>query len=289
MKNFIILTPTFNDWKSLNKLLIQIDRNVSKIKGKFSVVIVNDASTNKLNLQFKNLKKIKKITLITTSKNLGSQKSICLGLKYLKKTNAKSIIVVIDSDGEDDPRKVYNLISLANKNPKSIITGNRLQRDKNFLYKIFYKLHLLITLMLTGKYIDFGNFSSFNNNNLVQLFIKTDLWLAYSAAVAKNAKSIKSYYIDKRKRYYGKSKVNTFFLLQHSINIITVFNVNVFKNSIIFSLVLFFIGIKTNIFIFYIPTIFLIILNTFINYNKKKMSLFAKNKNLIKNIKNIKN
>ena len=82
MKNFIILTPTFNDWKSLNKLLIQIDRNVSKIKGKFSVVIVNDASTTKLNLQFKNLKKIKKITLITTSKKLGSQKSICLGLKY---------------------------------------------------------------------------------------------------------------------------------------------------------------------------------------------------------------
>ena len=32
MNNFIILTPTFNDWKSLSKLLFEIDKNVLKVE-----------------------------------------------------------------------------------------------------------------------------------------------------------------------------------------------------------------------------------------------------------------
>ena len=33
MKNFFIITPTFNDWRSLNKVLHEIDKKVSKMKG----------------------------------------------------------------------------------------------------------------------------------------------------------------------------------------------------------------------------------------------------------------
>ena len=159
MGNFIILTPTFNDWRSLNKLLKEIDKNVSKINGKFTVVTINDASTIKPNLNLQRIKKLKKIIIITNKKNLGSQKSIYLGLKYLKKIKSKSMITVMDSDGEDDPKKIKELINLAEKNPRSIITANRLTREGNIIFYFFYKLHLLITFILTGKYIDFGNFS----------------------------------------------------------------------------------------------------------------------------------
>ena len=200
MGNFIILTPTFNDWRSLNKLLREIDKNVSKINGKFIVVIINDASTIKPNLSLRHIKKLKKIIIITNKKNLGSQKSIYLGLKYLKKIKSKSIITVMDSDGEDDPKKIKELINLAEKNPRSIITANRLKRGGNIIFNFFYKLHLLITFILTGKYIDFGNFSSFNSKNLIKPLPETDFLLAYSAAIAKNFKSIKSHYISKKKK-----------------------------------------------------------------------------------------
>ncbi len=56
MKNFFIITPTFNDWRSLNKVLHEIDKKVSKMKGKFSVIVINDASTIKPNLKLKRLK-----------------------------------------------------------------------------------------------------------------------------------------------------------------------------------------------------------------------------------------
>ena len=121
MNNFFILTPTFNDWRSLNRVLQEIDKKVSKIQGKFSVIVVNDASTTKPNLSIKRLKKLKKIIIITNKKNLGSQKSIWIGFKYLKTIKKKSIIIVIDSDGEDDPKKIKELINLAQKIPNPLL------------------------------------------------------------------------------------------------------------------------------------------------------------------------
>jgi|TARA_Y100000031_G_C8236859_1_gene393692 glycosyltransferase involved in cell wall biosynthesis len=63
MRNLTILTPAFNDRKSLNKLLKQIDKNVYKIKGNFSVFVINDASTIKPNLSLQRLKTSKKIKI----------------------------------------------------------------------------------------------------------------------------------------------------------------------------------------------------------------------------------
>ena len=110
MNNFIILTPTFNDWRSLNKLLFEIDKNIRSLKGNFKVLIINDASTTKPKLDLKNIKRLRNIKIITLKKNSGSQKSICIGLKYLKKKKTKAIITVIDSDGEDDPKHIKKLI-----------------------------------------------------------------------------------------------------------------------------------------------------------------------------------
>ena len=166
MSNFIILTPTFNDWRSLSKLLLEIDKNIRGIKGNFRVLIINDASTLEPKLDLRSIKHLRKIHIITLKKNLGSQKSICVGLKYLKKKKTKAIITIIDSDGEDDPKHIKKLINLSQKNPNSIISANRLGRKENIFFKLFYKLHLFITFLFTGKYIDFGNYCSFNSLNL---------------------------------------------------------------------------------------------------------------------------
>jgi len=289
MKNFFIITPTFNDWRSLNKVLHEIDKKVSKMKGKFSVIVINDASTIKPNLKLKRLKKLKKITIITNKKNLGSQKSISLGLKYLQKIKTKSIITIIDSDGEDDPKKIKELINQAQKNPQSIITANRLKRKENIIYNFFYKIHLLITFILTGKYIDFGNYSSFNSKNLNNLLRNSDTFLAYSAAIAKNAKNIKSNYISKKKRYYDKSKVKILFLIQHSINIISVFRFNVLRLSILFCIFLILLNLITNNFLIYFIITFIIIFNIIVNYKHKNKSNLKNYLNFIDNIRKYKN
>ena len=47
MKKFKILIPCYNDWKSLFKLLNNIDNNIAMFDAEFTVLIVNDCSTEK--------------------------------------------------------------------------------------------------------------------------------------------------------------------------------------------------------------------------------------------------
>ena len=49
--NITILIPVFNDFKSVSKLIEEIDINVSDFNDSFSVIIVNDASTEEKNLE----------------------------------------------------------------------------------------------------------------------------------------------------------------------------------------------------------------------------------------------
>jgi len=66
MKKFIILIPIYNDWQSVFKLLENIDLQLDGWDAEVSVLIINDASTEKkLNnsFVFKNLKSIKVINM----------------------------------------------------------------------------------------------------------------------------------------------------------------------------------------------------------------------------------
>ena len=285
MNNFIILTPTFNDWRSLNKLLFEIDKNIRSLKGNFKVLIINDKSTIRPKLNLKNIKRLRNIHIITLKKNSGSQKSICVGLKYLKKKKTKAIITIIDSDGEDDPKHIKKLINLSKKNPNSIITANRLGRKESIFFKLFYKLHLFITFLFTGKYIDFGNYCSFNSLNLKKLLLNANLWLACSAGIIKNCDSIKSYYASRKKRYFDSSKAKLSFLIKHSLNIISVFKSDVQRNSFIFCLILFLFFLSVKMFSIVVVLIIIITFNIVVYYQGRQIYSFHNCLNLIKHIK----
>ena len=96
-----ILLPLYNDWRSCNLLIKKINEKLENTKLKAKIIILNDASTQKININKKNLKKISKIKVITSNINLGSQKIISVGLHFLKKIKNETVIVM-DSDGEDD-------------------------------------------------------------------------------------------------------------------------------------------------------------------------------------------
>ena len=112
----IILVPVYNDWKSLNKLLTQLNKvfkNYNNLKNE--VLIVNDNSTDRVDIKKNNLSYIKKITVITLNKNLGSQKAIAIGLFYLRKKEKDNFVTIMDGDGEDDPIQIDGMLKEAKK------------------------------------------------------------------------------------------------------------------------------------------------------------------------------
>jgi polyisoprenyl-phosphate glycosyltransferase len=291
MNNIFILTPTFNDSRSLNKLLFVLNKSIRKKNTKFRVIIVNDCSSEKIDLKTKSLHNIDNIKILNLKKNVGSQKAIYIGLKYIEKYKYKSIISVLDSDGEDDPFKLKKLIDLAIKEKGIIFAASRSRRRENILLRTLNKIRLLITFILTGKNMNFGNFSAFASVNLKNIFLNTNLWLAYSGGILKNCKKIKLISIEKKKRYYGISKVNLKFLLDHSIKIICIFRKEIFIRSIfIISLMIFIIkdqyfGVQLIIF-FSLLNIFINIYNRVnkLNFNPLKLigsvSILKKNRQL---------
>ena len=235
----ILLIPVFNDWKSLNKLILKLDiflQNKKKIRNE--ILIINDNSSKKISLNFKKLKTIKKIKIITLKKNFGSQKAIAIGLSYLKKIRGAFYITVMDGDGEDAPRQVKNMLDKAINNPKYIITSNRKKREEALIIVLLYKIHLMITYFSTLKWVSFGNFSTFHNKNLKTLLSNDSSWYAHSSSVLKNCK-VKRLYSKREKRYFDKSKLGIFSLIEHSLRINTVFYKNIFILSIMYSLFFF--------------------------------------------------
>ena len=83
MKKFTFLIPVFNDWDSLNILLERIDQEISSFEDIFDIVVLNDGSTIKHSIKNKNFKKINLIKILNLKKNLGSQRALAIGLKYV--------------------------------------------------------------------------------------------------------------------------------------------------------------------------------------------------------------
>ncbi len=232
LKKFIVI-PVFNDWKSLNKLLKQLDINLKKKFNKIEILIINDNSTEKIRFTSLKFNCLKKINVLTLSKNVGSQRAIALGLLYLKKTKEDFIVTVMDADGEDDPTQVSKMITLAAENSKYVITSNRKNRKETKLIIFLYHLHLLLTFLFTFKWISFGNFTCFHKRNLLRLFNDSSSFCAHSSAVMKNCR-IKRVYAKRKKRYFDKSKLGLTSLIEHSLRVNAVFFKNTICSSIIY-------------------------------------------------------
>ena len=280
---YLFLIPVYNDWSSLNLLINKINNELKKNKKFGYVIIVNDCSTQKVKLDLKKLKNIKLIKILNLAQNLGSQKAIFVGLNYLKRERHKGILSILDSDGEDNPKMLNKLIAEAEKDLNSVVVANRSKRNENIFLIFLNKIRLFITFFLTGKYLNFGNFSSFHTKNLKKILSNNNLCLAYSAGLLKNLRKLTYINIEKKKRYYGKSKANFKFLLNHSLKIICVFRREIFIRSIIIILPMLFV-FKDHFIFSKILSIFLFI-NIFMNIF---YIINNKNSNVLKLIRNIK-
>ena len=173
MKKFIILIPLYNDWKSVSKLLNEIDFQTNNWNAEVSVILVNDASTEKKSGLDSNYQKIKSIKIINMKENRVHQRCIAAGLKYICKNENFDRVIIMDADGEDRPEELNDFFNKAEENPNKTITGNRFKRSEGLMFRILYQVHKMITMIFTGKLIKFGNFSCLPKNHVKQLIQKS--------------------------------------------------------------------------------------------------------------------
>ena len=280
MKKFIILIPLYNDWKSTSKLLQQIDLQINNWDAEVSVIVVNDASTEKRSGLDSNYKKIKLVKILNMKENRVHQRCIAAGLKYICKNEDFDRVIIMDADGEDRPEELNVFFKKAQENPNMTITGNRFKRSESDIFKVLYEVHKILTLIFTGKLIKFGNFTCLPKAHVEQLIQKPYLWNSYSSSVVNAIKDRTSIPSVRGQRYVLPSKINFIGLIFHSLTIISVFRKEVIIRSITIFLVYLFL-IFNNISMFSIsPILFLLIFVFTILKISKRANMEEFNKSL---------
>ena len=285
MKKIIILIPVYNDWKSVSKLLQEIDLKIFEWDTEVSVIIINDASSEPKPDLTLNYKKIKSLKIINIKKNQGHARCIATGLKYITQNENFDYVILMDGDGEDRPDELNLLFNKSQKNPTKTITADRIKRSEGSLFKLLYEIHKILTYIFTGKLIKFGNYSFLPKEVVIKLIKESSIWSSFSGSLMKIINDRESIPSIRGKRYFGPSKMNLFNLLIHSFSIIAVFKVSMLFRSIFF-IILYLFFISSN---FSIITLFPVLGTLVFMLLIFMISFRENNKELEKSLENINN
>ena len=237
MKKIIILIPIFNDWQSVFKLLENINTEVSNLEDEFSIIIVNDASSEARPEISANLEKLKSIKIINMKENRGHARCNAAGLKYIFEKEEFDYVIPMDGDGEDRPEEIKNFIEHLNYSPAKPIVGERVKRTEGVFFKFCYNIHKLLTFTFTGHSIKFGNYTCLPKSVVEKMINEKATWASFSGSLTKVAKDRTTIPSVRGTRYFGPSKMSFMNLIKHSLSIIAVFKINVIVRSILFLLV----------------------------------------------------
>mgnify|MGYP001362560037 CR=1 FL=1 len=231
MKKIIFLMPTYNDWESLIKLLEEINSVIKNIKNyEFKCIIVNDCSSVERPKIVKP-KNFNSLKIINMKENKGHARCNAFGLRYINLNEKYDYVIVMDSDGEDRPAEIRDLINKIVEEPETSVVAKRIKRSEGPIFQTLYRVHKLITFIFTGKKINFGNYSCLTKKDVNILSDKASLWSSFSGSVKKNLASLNEVDSIRGPRYFGPSKMSFFNLAIHSFSIIAVFKYTVFLRS----------------------------------------------------------
>ena len=285
-----ILIPVYNDWKSVFKVLDEINNLDLNIKFKISVIIINDASNHDLPDLEKNLENIDSIKVINMNINQGHTRSIAVGLKYIFEKEDFDYAIPMDGDGEDRPEEIKMFLDQAeNFNGKTFV-GERIKRSENIVFKMCYQIHKLITLVFTGKSVKFGNYTCLPKATVEKLINEKATWNSFSGSLKKVESSLTPIPSIRGVRYFGPSQMSFVNLVKHSLAIISVFRKTFLIRSALF-IVIYIWMIKSNASIITSLPLMLLLIAVYLVSNlalRENMSEFKNSLGQIKNIEQIK-
>ena len=281
-----ILIPIYNDWNSVKRLVDNIDKVINDINCNFSIIIVNDASTQKKPENFFNFKNLKSIKIINMLENRGHGRCNAAGLKYIYENEDFDYVLPMDGDGEDRPEEIIQFVEKIKTDPDIPVVGERIKRSESNLFKFCYVVHKILTFIFTGKSIKFGHFSCIPKSIVKEMVNEKATWNCYSASLVKITKERNSIPSIRGKRYFDLSKMSFYNLIIHSFSIISVFKYNVLIRSILFLIIYFFLIYPKLSFITFLPFIFITIFTSLIFILSKRENLDEYN-NCLENVGNI--
>jgi len=249
----VVLIPVFNDWKATGMLLRMLDQELAGQQQRVAVLLIDDASTEAppegylqaapetaderaavngggdgvatlpraATVAFASFTKVEVLEL---RRNLGHQRALAIGLAYLHASERFAAVLIMDGDGEDDPRDVPRLIAAFRAHGgKAIIFARRAERSESLAFRCGYALYRWLHRALTGFRINVGNFSIVPAECVDRLVAVTELWNHYASAVYKARLPHDSIPTRRAARLAGRPRMNFVALVIHGLSSIAAY------------------------------------------------------------------
>ena len=139
----------------------------------------------------------------------------------------------MDGDGEDNPDDLPLIIKNILENKNISVVATRKKRSEGLLFTILYNLHKIITLIFTGKNMNFGHYCCLTRNDVILLSSKKTLWSNFAGAAKKFIPNLSGVPTIRGLRYFGPSKMPLTGLIIHSMSIIASFKYQVLFRSLL--------------------------------------------------------
>jgi hypothetical protein len=228
----IIIAPYYED-AAADDFCREIAKQMSKGD---HLIIVDDGSTKfKFDESLLHKNRISGIVL-RLSRNVGHQAALVVGVDYALKSFDFKTLSILDSDGEDNPAHIVELLNELRTKNLDMVVAKRLSRVESMKFKAFYLVYKLIFRMLVGKNIGFGNFMVMTKSAARRLLTMPEVQLHLAASVMASNQNIGHVYLDRGKRYQGQSKMNLVSLTLHGLKSIMVFSDQVLVRITLFSI-----------------------------------------------------
>lgn len=162
--------------------------------------------------------------VVRLRRNVGHQRAIAIGLSYVADHFGDDVtVVVMDSDGEDTPESISELVSGLASPEVDVVVGSRKSRVESLKFKSFYVVYKMLFSLLSGRKISFGNFMAAKMPAVRRLASMQELWTHVAACVLSSKLRVAPCALDRGPRYAGRSKMNFVGLALHGFRALMVF------------------------------------------------------------------
>ena len=216
-----VVMPVYEDSEASSRLIKELARTQGP--GTY-IVAVDDGSVR----QPVELAQISDAGLsgvvVRLRRNVGHQRAIAIGLSYAADTLGDDTrVVVMDSDGEDTPDSIGELLDALDAPDVDVVVASRRSRVETLRFRAFYVIYRRLFALLSGHKISFGNFMAAEMSGVRRLAAMPELSIHVAASVLHSKLRVTTRALDRGPRYAGATKMNFVGLTLHGFRALMVF------------------------------------------------------------------
>ena len=220
-KQLIVVTPVYEDLEASAILFSELGRTFN---GEVFVCAVDDGSVRfplgGVGLTQAGISGV----VLKLRRNVGHQRAISIGMGFVEThIHEHQRVIVMDSDGEDLPETIPNLLKGLEQNDVDVVVAQRKSRVESLRFKFFYAIYKHFFRFMTGHTISFGNFMALKPSSLRRLVAMQELPIHVAGTVLASKLRTERCPLDRGPRYAGQSKMNFVGLALHGFKGLMIF------------------------------------------------------------------